>query len=294
MNCPKCGVKIGTFDIKPNCKNCGVNIFYYSQENELRHDAKVTELDFASARLLVAKIKAAFIGSKVAIARMVFLFVCIGMLVIPFANVKVSIPLYEESFQIGAIGAYNLYNNGVLLKLLDFLKADFISKYVGIAAAELVLYALTVLLAAALLVIYILSFLNIKKTAKSMYVISLICAAFCIVTAVLPFVMKSIINAGFMTASVGAGAFCSLAAFIVFALINRNMFVHEPEIAVKDVDYKRIELREKVKAGEINIDDLPLPIFETDEEREKRMNAIGGGEKKKKEKKKKKGGKDNG
>ena len=49
---------------------------------------------------------------------------------------------------------------------------------------------------------------------------------------------------------------------------------------VSETDIKRIEIYKKIKAGEITYDDLPLPVFETPEEREKRENALAGTSKK--------------
>ena len=72
MKCPKCGGEIAFFDLKPNCKHCGVNIMYYTQNDGLMRDAKRTELESAVARMVIARIKAQFIGGKLQIARMIF------------------------------------------------------------------------------------------------------------------------------------------------------------------------------------------------------------------------------
>ena len=64
MKCPKCGGEIPFYDLKPKCKHCGVNIMYFVHETELARDAKRAELDFAAARLVVARVKANFIGGK--------------------------------------------------------------------------------------------------------------------------------------------------------------------------------------------------------------------------------------
>ena len=42
MKCPKCGGEIPFYDLHPNCKHCGVNIYYYSQDALLARDAKRT------------------------------------------------------------------------------------------------------------------------------------------------------------------------------------------------------------------------------------------------------------
>lgn len=30
--CPKCGGKLGIFDLKPNCPHCGCSIMYYDMD----------------------------------------------------------------------------------------------------------------------------------------------------------------------------------------------------------------------------------------------------------------------
>ena len=61
MKCPNCECEIKRFDLAPNCKNCGVHIMYFTQEEDLKRDAKKTELEFANARYLKAKLKAALL-----------------------------------------------------------------------------------------------------------------------------------------------------------------------------------------------------------------------------------------
>ena len=40
---------------------------------------------------------------------------------------------------------------------------------------------------------------------------------------------------------------------------------------IKAVDLQRVDMKKRVKAGEVSLDDLTLPVFESDEEREKRL-----------------------
>ena len=70
MKCPKCNKEIGIFELAPNCKHCGVNIFYAQQEALLTEDAKKCELEYATFHILTAKLKTAFIGGKIQIMRM--------------------------------------------------------------------------------------------------------------------------------------------------------------------------------------------------------------------------------
>ena len=37
--CPKCGGKLGIFDLKPNCPHCGCSIMYYDMDKRLEEDS---------------------------------------------------------------------------------------------------------------------------------------------------------------------------------------------------------------------------------------------------------------
>jgi hypothetical protein len=54
-----------------------------------------------------------------------------------------------------------------------------------------------------------------------------------------------------------------MAAFIA---ANAAIINNPPEIPVKEADRKRLEIKEKLKRGEISLDDLPLPIVEEEKE----------------------------
>ena len=42
--CPKCGGKLGIFDLKPNCPHCGCSIMYYDMDKRLEEDSVKAEL----------------------------------------------------------------------------------------------------------------------------------------------------------------------------------------------------------------------------------------------------------
>ena len=66
--CPHCGEPLRWYNVKAECKHCGVNIMFYTQDASLARDAKRTELESAVARMVIARIKANFIGGKLQIA----------------------------------------------------------------------------------------------------------------------------------------------------------------------------------------------------------------------------------
>lgn len=269
---------------------------YFTQKQDLARDAKRTELEFAKARALVARIKAAFIGGKLPIARLVFMLLSVAALVVPYGSLSIGLPYYTQDISVGAIGAYNLYSSGFYTKLLTLKDLGIAERPAMLTMVWLVLFVLAVLTVAAQLVAYLLSFIKLRRGHKALAVISGIAIAFNIAAAVIPFVITGAAEEySFITAKNGFGAFVSIAVLAVFLIINVIMYKQNVQPFIKEVDLQRIDVAAKIKSGEVNIDDLPMPIFETEEEREARLNALAGGvKKKKKDKKKKKGEKENG
>ena len=96
MKCPNCGGEIGRFELAPDCKHCGANIFYSQQEKLLAEDAKRCELEFASFRILKAKLKSAFIGGPIRIMRLVAMLIAIGFIFIPVVTLSVELSLFSS------------------------------------------------------------------------------------------------------------------------------------------------------------------------------------------------------
>lgn len=285
MNCPKCSEPIKWYELSPNCKKCGVHIMYYTQESDLIRDAKRTELEFASARVLVAKLKANFIGGKYAIARLVFMFLCVGSLCIPFGDFSAVFPFRTIDLSVGGIGIYSLISGGLYNHFFDFLNVGIAHDSVIKILAGFVMFALIVLMTLIIFVTLILSFINKTKGAKKIFIMTVITMVIDIICTVWMFIAGSSVKAyDFLSFKAGFGGFAALIIFGVFAALNLIIYKKDEQPKVKEVDLQRIDIRKRIKAGEIDIDELSMPIFETEEERLARENAFSG---KKKEKKKK-------
>lgn len=275
MVCPNCGTHIKMFDLKPNCKSCGVNIMYFTQERDLVRDAKKAELEFANARIFVAKVKAAFIGGGLQIARLVLTLLCIAAFAVPFASVTFSLPLFSADISVGAVGAYGLYGSGLYSVILSFAKSELFGAVTTKVLIMLAVFVAAVLLSLAVLVIELLSFINIKKSAKALCVVSAIDIAVCVALAVLGFAVEaSAADYSYIGAKDGAGAYVAIAVFAANLIINLLIFKKDIKLKLRPNDLERSELQKKVKRGEVNVDDLPLPVFETEEEKEKRLNDL--------------------
>ena len=273
MKCPKCGADIPFYDLKPNCKHCGVNILYFTQDYELERDAKRAELDNAVTRMVIARIKAVFIGSLLAIIRMIVLVGSICAMMIPFCSVTFKLPFYEEKFSVGLIGIIQSFGNGLLLGLLKFLKSTLFSKAALGAAIVLVIFALIALADVVMLIIYLLSFLKPDKMTKMIRNISAIAGVLSLGAQIAAVVCKtSVVPSNEYTSfAIGFGGIACFALHLVLVIINAKMLRSGVEPVYREFDPKRKELRKKIKNGEVDYDDLPLPIFESEEEYETRM-----------------------
>ncbi len=273
MKCPKCGGEIPFYDLKVNCKHCGVNILYYTQDYLLERDAKRTELESAVLRMLVARVKAVFIGSLLAIFRMVFLVGAICAMMIPFCSVSYKLPFYSERLSVGLIGLISAYSDGLLLSLPNFFKsALFTNATLGIFIVT-AFFAVLAIVDVVMLVIYLLSFLSPDKTARMLRNGSAVACVLALGAQIASFVCNSAIvtDTSYAQFGLGFGGFACFALHLVLIIINVIMLKKGVEPVYREFDPKRKELLKKVKAGEVNLDDLSLPIYESEEEYEARM-----------------------
>lgn len=275
MKCPKCGGEIPFYDLKPNCKHCGVNIMYYTQEEGLTRDAKRTELESAAARMVIARIKANFIGGKLQIARMVMVLIAVAALLVPFGGAKFDLPFFHDAFSAGIIGIIKAVQNGFLLHLPYLLFSKLLSSTALASTIPALMLCLIAVLDVVIFVFFLLGFLNIAKSTKLQKNASLVGVILAVAAQIAILIVYFITKANaFSSPTLGFGALAAAGMFVVLFLLNRAIIKADIEPVYRENDLKRKELLKKVRAGEIDLDSLPLPIFESDEEREERLKAL--------------------
>ncbi|MBR2732028.1 MAG: hypothetical protein IKD72_08615 [Clostridia bacterium] len=275
MICPKCGGEIPFYDLKPNCRHCGVNILYYTQEEGLIRDAKRTELESASARMIIARIKAAFIGGKLQIARMIFTIGAVCALMLPFGGAHYVVPFFDGKLSIGLIGLIQSFGNGMLLKTPQLLQSALLSKATLAAAVLAGFFLVITVIDLLIFAAFLLGFLNLTKSTTFMKRCALIGAVVSALAQVAAIVLKSALPSSDAAAVVlGFGGLLSCAVLLVVFFLNRALLKNGIEPTYSENDIKRKELLKKVRAGEVDLDSLPLPIFESEEEHEERMKAL--------------------
>lgn len=279
LNCPKCGTHISTFNLKPNCEKCGVNILLYVQEYQLERDAKRAELEFASTRIVLAKVRAAFIGGALPIARLVITLLCVAALLIPFADFSTVIPVFSTDISLSGLGIYNLFSGGQLPVFLGLAGSTGFSVIFGKTVTHVfVLIGIMLLIALAevgILLAEILSFINIKKSAKAMCVLSVIGIVFCAAFAAgMFYVNGSVVDGLLMNFKLGFGSLVTALMLAANFYVNYKIYKNDLPLKLRTYDLERKETLKKVKSGEIDLDDLPIPVYETEEEKEARFKEL--------------------
>ena len=270
MKCPKCNKEIGRFELAPNCKHCGVNIFYAQQEALLTEDAKRCELEYATFHILIARLKTAFIGGKIQIMRIVAMVLAIGAIFVPFATVEANFNMFSAKLSFGAFGIYQAFSDGTLNALLNLYEYT-----PELTISLLVLLALIVLIFLSgfgIFIALVLSFINIQKAAKKSQVLSAIGIAFSGLAFVLSVALPKLISeVAFVSARFGIGSIACIAVLIFIFVLNKLVVSRNILPNIKEIDLQRVAIRKQIKKGEITYADLPLPVLESSEEKEKRL-----------------------
>lgn len=275
MKCPKCGGEIGTFDLRPNCKHCGVNIMYYTQNEGLMRDAKRTELESASARMVIARIKAEFIGGKLQIFRMIAVVAAVCALMVPFGSVHYSVPFLDRTFSVGLIGIIQSFSNGVFARLFDFLGSEFFKAPTVSGIVTAAFFVIDTIIALIILAIFILGFLKLTKSAKAMRGFAIAGAAVSAAAQIASFVLASVTaNSGVCRYKAFFGGLVCMFMFLAVSIFNKALLKKDIEPQYRENDEKRKEMLKQYRKGELDLDSLPLPIFESEEEREERLKAL--------------------
>lgn len=270
MKCPNCSGEIGRFELSPNCKHCGVNIYYSQQKKFLTDDAKMCELEYAVFRILVSKLKTSFIKGPIVILRIVAMVIAIGSIFVPFATVVTDLPLVSAKFSFGAWGIYSAFSDGTLFALLNL--REYMPGQVLICLLLLALMVLIFLVGLGVFLTLLLSFTNIQKTAKIMCGMSVAGGVLCLIATVVSLLIPSMMaKGGFLQGESGIGAIGCFLVFVFIFILNNLVVKKNIQPEIKDVDIKRVQMKKMVKAGEVSLDELSLPVFESEEEREKRL-----------------------
>lgn len=272
--CPNCGAEIKRFDLNQHCFECGIDLFYSQQAKLLSNDAKRCELEFASFRLLSEKLKTAFISGKPQILRLVFIVLSLGSLFVPFAKLNVSLPFFHNGLSFSGYGIIMAATNGNIKALFTCLESETMHHIALCGIIMLCSMALLLLTILAVFVFIILTVVNMQRFSRFARVASVIGMALSVISAIIAVVFAfsdGAFAAGAIKTVFSVGALASFASFTGMFIANHIIVKRNITPAFKDVDIQRIATLKKVKRGEITFDELPLPVFESEEEKEARL-----------------------
>lgn len=234
--CPKCGRKLTLFDWKPNCPECGVNLVYYGMEERLMEEADHAEAEHARLQKRIDRLKASFVGSKLAIVRIILSVLPIAALLLPLASISFNGPYIEATTT--SINAIEIYN---IVSSLDF-DALFTMIGSGVVGSSFIGYAgaLVGILLSLVFVILSLVLLTLACSPRGC-VRNLIMNSLAIVAAVVSIVMFTQFANGitavfpdFVTdASIGFGIFVYIGMLALLLGLNIYLTVNKIEVKYK-------------------------------------------------------------
>lgn len=250
--CQKCGYKLSMIDIKPECPVCGVNLVYYGMEDTLKKEADKAEFEHATLQPRFDRLKAATIGSPLAIVRLVFGLLPLLATLVPMGTVAIHLPYFEEKITINLIAAITK----VFMKLdFDYLLA-MVNSSVGTGyicyLAALVCLVLVVLLT-------ILNILNLliacgKRGIRRNITVASLGLFFTVVGSVGLSVWASTLSAGFpavFSASIAPwGSLCIALAFVLQIVINVVYKKKNIPVKYKDLSEYLVSYDERQKNKE--------------------------------------------
>lgn len=140
-NCPKCGEHLRMVDWKQHCPHCGCNIVIYDIQERLMQDADKAEVQHYHFQKRINRMKAAFMGSKLAIARIFTSLIPVVAIVVPWLKGSFKAPFAEFD------GIYTLFS------LIDRLESFNVDGILGLLNADDGKMALIFLASALLLLV---------------------------------------------------------------------------------------------------------------------------------------------
>lgn len=221
-NCPKCGRKLTIFDWKPNCPDCGVNLVYYGMEERLLDEADKAEAEHARLQKRIDRLKAAFIGSKLTIVRIILSVLPIATLLLPLCSVTYSGPFIEQTTtNINAIEIYNLVSSLDFDALFTMIGSSLLgTSFIGYAGALVCLLLSLVFVIVSLLLLTIACGRRGNARNLTLNGITIVLAVASIVFFNMFSSNISAVFPEFISGSIGFGIFVYIAALVALFVIN--------------------------------------------------------------------------
>lgn len=112
-NCPKCGEHLKLTDWKQHCPHCHCNIVVYDIQERLMQDADKAEVQRYYFQKKIDRMKASFVGSKLAVIRIFTSLIPLAAVVVPWLKGAFNVPFVEFK------GLFTLFTLTDMLDSLD-------------------------------------------------------------------------------------------------------------------------------------------------------------------------------
>ncbi len=268
--CPSCGAKLHIYNVSQFCPECKVNMRFYGFEDRFYHEAKLAELSLARVRVKVRRFKASLIGSKLAVARLCVMLLPAISLLIPSADVTLSLPFLRQALPMNIMSLINLFSGGGFSFINDMTASTVNGS--GFSALLLLIYsqAAVTLFAVLAFLLSLLSFISMRNMPKFACTACAVGGAACIADYVLALKFAAAVSASsskMLSGNIGIGMLVTVAAFAAVFAVNLLLIKKPIPVIYEEGDLERTEISAKIKSGEIKLCDLPQPIVETAETR---------------------------
>ena len=297
-NCPHCNRRLRFTDWRPNCPGCGVNLMFYGFEERFYEDAKRSELSMASMRVGSKRTKAGLAGSFWAKARLCVGILPLASLLLPWGALSAQMPFGAQKWQAGILGFMNLFMGSaaespyllsvwgkdfagkdevkeLMAQGFPFLRAMWGGEWSPLFQRGAILFGLTALaalLAVLVLLISFFSFTSLKRMSKIAGVLSILGALACAGGFAAGIVLQNASNAlgnPLFSGALGYGALLGLAMFVCTAVANFTLARKGVDVEFAEGDVERRDIWQQIKRGDVQLADLPFPVVETAETRER-------------------------
>ena len=266
--CPKCGKTLHLYNMSQFCPHCKINVSMYGFEENFYREAKLAELSTAVWSVRIRHLKAAFIGSKLTILRLVAAVISVATLLAPAVDYSVRLPYNTINSSVSGLGIYGVFTNGAFNYIMTMCKSELFGGEFSALRNLLFVFASAAVIIVVVLFTSVLCFISYKNMQKITLVTSVVGIADCL--AVLVFTLLFLKAAAGSTIISGKFICGPLALFAGFAFVFViNLLLVKKGIPVDHAEgsLERVEIFKKVKRGEISLDDLPQPVVETEETR---------------------------
>ncbi len=261
-NCPKCNAHLKMTDWRQHCPHCGANIVVYDLQERLMQQADVAEVQHYHFQKKIDRLKASFVGTKLAVVRIITSFVPIFALILPIVKgaLNPSFGDYE-----GNVSLITIYNGVDTIGSDGFLTSDMM------LTASLLILALSIIIS---LIHFILLMMACSKRAMLRAVIT---DSLIIITSFASlFIFMADKSSAVFTGKPSIGIYLYLALQIVnvvidFTVLHQGIPVHHKQCYVGGIpieeyfemqktmtpeeiraeQYKRLQARQDAKEAEI-------------------------------------------